>query len=325
MAVFAFYTLSGYLITRVLNERYGFTPRGTAAFLMNRVLRLWPAYLTILGLAIIALHFLPLSQFNHLIRLPRTPVEIIGNIAILGQVSVDFRQWSSLAKPAVTSWSLSIEIFSYLLLAIYFARSPRRLWLFAGIGAVALAFSTASCATSADPAAYGPYCFENRYGVLQAGFIPFAAGGLFYFHRARIEPWLAARTRWFAAALILTQIAMLKSVVSATIGPFLGIPLMYLLLAWRLDLRPAPAQDFFGRASYHLFIAHMPLAAAVVTGLNIPKNSLPVFIVTTLLALGLSAFLVPLEHRINRLRRRISGGLRGTAQDPAGGVLARTS
>jgi peptidoglycan/LPS O-acetylase OafA/YrhL len=50
IAVFAFYTLSGYLITRVLNERYGFTARGMATFLLNRVLRLWPAYLVIIGL-----------------------------------------------------------------------------------------------------------------------------------------------------------------------------------------------------------------------------------------------------------------------------------
>ena len=62
IAVFAFYTLSGYLMTRVLNERYGFSARGTVAFLLNRVLRLWPAYLTILGLTLIALSFLPLSR-----------------------------------------------------------------------------------------------------------------------------------------------------------------------------------------------------------------------------------------------------------------------
>jgi len=50
IAVFALYTLSGYLITRVLNEQYGFSTRGTAAFLLKRVVRLWPAYLAILGL-----------------------------------------------------------------------------------------------------------------------------------------------------------------------------------------------------------------------------------------------------------------------------------
>jgi peptidoglycan/LPS O-acetylase OafA/YrhL len=54
ISVFAFYTLSGYLMTRVLHERYGFSIRGTAAFALNRVLRLWPAYLAIMTLALVA-------------------------------------------------------------------------------------------------------------------------------------------------------------------------------------------------------------------------------------------------------------------------------
>src|SRR5258708_35197917 len=62
IAVFAFYTLSGYLMTRVINERYGFTARGTAAFLLNRVLRLWPASFVILGLTLIAPWILPLQN-----------------------------------------------------------------------------------------------------------------------------------------------------------------------------------------------------------------------------------------------------------------------
>jgi peptidoglycan/LPS O-acetylase OafA/YrhL len=142
IAVFAFYTLSGYLMTRVLNERYGFTARGTAAFLLNRVLRLWPAYFAILGLTLIALWFLPLQNFFPLIRFPKTLPDIVSNIAVLGQVTLDFVQWQPLAKPVVTSWSLSIEVFCYVLLAVYFARTPARLWAFVAIGAIAMGFST---------------------------------------------------------------------------------------------------------------------------------------------------------------------------------------
>jgi peptidoglycan/LPS O-acetylase OafA/YrhL len=38
-SVFAFYTLSGYLMARVLQERYGFSLLGMGAFAVNRVLR----------------------------------------------------------------------------------------------------------------------------------------------------------------------------------------------------------------------------------------------------------------------------------------------
>ena len=190
ISVFAFYTLSGYLMTRVLNERYGFTTRGIVAFLVNRVLRLWPAYLVIMLLAFVALCFLPLGNFSPFIRMPRSAVDIITNVTILGQVTFDYLQWLPLAKPLVTSWSLSIEIFSYLLLALYFARSSARLCAFATLGVFMMAISTAWCAIGADPAAYGPYCLLNRYAVVQAGCVPFAFGGLYYFHRNPITEWI---------------------------------------------------------------------------------------------------------------------------------------
>ena len=68
------------------------------AFLLNRVLRLWPAYLAILGLTLIALSFLLLSSFVSLIRMPTTLADIVTNPAILGQVTFDLRQWLPLAK-----------------------------------------------------------------------------------------------------------------------------------------------------------------------------------------------------------------------------------
>jgi len=43
-AVFAFYTLSGYLMCLVLNERYGFSRRGFGAYALNRFLRIHPPY-----------------------------------------------------------------------------------------------------------------------------------------------------------------------------------------------------------------------------------------------------------------------------------------
>ncbi len=43
-AVWGFYCLSGYLMTLILNEKYGFSPRGLAKFAVNRALRIYPAY-----------------------------------------------------------------------------------------------------------------------------------------------------------------------------------------------------------------------------------------------------------------------------------------
>ena len=299
-------------MTRVLTERYGFALRGTAAFALNRLLRLWPAYLAIIALSLAALRFLPLQNFFFLIRTPTSPADVITNLTIIGQVSFDFVQWLPLAKPLVTSWSLSIEICCYLLLALYFARSPARLWAFAGLGVIAMALSTQWCATSANPSAYGPYCFQNRYGVIQAGFVPFAFGGIYYFRRNAIAVWLM-RHRWSSVgALIGITLGMSSEVLRTTVAPFIGVPVMWTLLSISQDEPATGIVDFFGRSSYHLFIAHMPVAAVLFTGLHFPMNSFAIYLATVLVALVLSGALVPMERRINDVRRQIVGAARAS-------------
>ena len=46
-AVWGFYCLSGYLMTLILNEKYGFSPRGVGRFAVNRALRIYPAYFVV--------------------------------------------------------------------------------------------------------------------------------------------------------------------------------------------------------------------------------------------------------------------------------------
>lgn len=54
-AVIFFFVLSGYLITLVMQERYGYGAACVARFWANRALQLYPAYLVTLGLTLLAL------------------------------------------------------------------------------------------------------------------------------------------------------------------------------------------------------------------------------------------------------------------------------
>jgi peptidoglycan/LPS O-acetylase OafA/YrhL len=56
-------------------------------------------------------------------------------LTIVGETTFDYRVHPA-AFPVLTSWSLSIELVSYLLLAIYFARSKYRLVALAALGSV---------------------------------------------------------------------------------------------------------------------------------------------------------------------------------------------
>jgi peptidoglycan/LPS O-acetylase OafA/YrhL len=270
------------------------------------VLRLWPAYLVVTALTAAVLLFLPLTNFFSLIRIPKTAVEIVSTFTILGQVTFDFLQWAPQAKLAVTSWSLSIELFSYVLLAMFFAQSSARLWCFAALGAAGILASTVWCAATATPLDYGPFCFQNRYGVLQAGFIPFAAGGFFLlsFHVDcsvdSPEP-----KPIFSSCLAFEGLMFTGDWFRVTAGPFCGVPLTYLMLTYGLGKKGSGFSDFFGRASYHLFIAHMGIAAVLVTGLQLKPNTFVVFAVTIAAALALSAGLVSMERRIETIRNAI--------------------
>jgi peptidoglycan/LPS O-acetylase OafA/YrhL len=306
ISVFAFYTLSGYLITRVLNTRYGFSWLGTGRFVANRILRLWPAYAAIMILVLLALQFLPLANFYPSIRTPRTAVEILTTVTIIGQTTFDFLHRVE-AEPLATSWSLSIEVFCYLLLALYFAKSPARLFVFLLLGFAGIAIATAHCASGSHTAEYGPYCFQARYSDVQAGFVPFACGGLYYFRQKAFALWITGHWAILVGGLVAAGGAMFAGpALSATIGPFLGIPLTWMLLVAATDARPTRLQDFFGRASYHLFIAHMPIAAVLATGLHLPPKGIAILVTALGAALCLSAVLVPIERRIDAIRQRIS-------------------
>jgi peptidoglycan/LPS O-acetylase OafA/YrhL len=304
-AVFGFYTLSGYLMTRVLNTRYGFSAAGTGAFVVNRILRLWPAYLIVLGLTLIASLEFPLG----LHRVPESAIDALTSLTIIGQTKFDFLAQSD-ALPVLTSWSLSIELVCYLLLALYFARSTKRLVLFAVLGLIGIGISTMHCALGPDPARYGPFCYQNRYSVIQAGFIPFAAGGLVYFYYDALAAYVRRNAMAIAAALIALDILCVGSdVIALNLATFIGIGIMSFMVLWRVNEPLSRTTDFFGRASYHLFISHMSIAPVLVALWGGHQTHLVIagiFVTTVLLSLGLSVLLVPLELKINEMRRRIS-------------------
>ena len=173
-----------------------------------------------------------------------------------------------------------------------------------------MGISTWHCVASAEPALYGPYCGQNRYGVLQAGFIPFAMGGLFYFHRDALSSWIKVNWHALIVLLIAAHAAMFfGDVTTATIGPYVGIGVMFCLLSVWTGETASRTQEFFGRASYHLFISHMPIAAVLVTGLGLRPESILLFFATIIVALAVSTGLVPMERTINLVRQRISNSV----------------
>lgn len=225
-AVFSFYVLSGFLMTLILNETYGFGPGNFLRFWSNRFLRLYPAYIIVIALT--GLHILlisPLTQL-HPVTVPQSVSGWVANLSMFGMAGPE----ASLRPTAnfiPNAWSLSVELFCYLLLAIYFARTPRRALALLLIG-IAITGAELARVTITAPRNYD---FQNHYGVLQAGIIPFAAGSLAWFHRRSRRLQLSAE--W--------------------------IPV--LLIAWAINFALAHAFD------YHRFVTGLFVAVAINTAL----------------------------------------------------------
>jgi peptidoglycan/LPS O-acetylase OafA/YrhL len=78
------------------------------------------------------------------------------------------------------------------------------------------------------------------------------------------------------------------------------------MLAAATGTQTTRLQDFFGRASYHLFISHMPVAAVLAVGLHFDRTGPLLLITAVAVSLCLSTLLVPIERWINVLRQQIA-------------------
>lgn len=131
-AVVAFFVLSGYLMTLVLNQKYGFTRGGMARFVVNRFLRIYPLYWVTALSALLMVVLLPSQTTNQThFALPQGIFAWTANFTIIGMdASI------SLPRLVANSWTLHVELIYYVALMVFFARSiwTALLLLIIGVG-----------------------------------------------------------------------------------------------------------------------------------------------------------------------------------------------
>jgi peptidoglycan/LPS O-acetylase OafA/YrhL len=308
-AVFSFYALSGFLMTLVLNEVYGFGPGNFARFFANRVLRLYPSYY-VLGLITISYIVLvsPANQLNGGLYLPQPIAEWLANVFIVGLVGVDQNQVAS-HRLVPSAWSLAIEIFCYALLAAYFAKSAVRLSVLLGIGVTiaAVHFARQFWAPAAD------YGFFDHYSVLQAGLIPFAIGGLAYFYRrsAWFDP-SGQRIGFLCLLLILNGgLGYLSDFHRFVGGLYIAIAINFFLIPmlFRYDEvhGKQPWQTTLGGIAYPLFIAHWFIGTVVFLQFGaLTPRGIPHFLLSTIASVLFAlALYFGIDRNAEKLRARL--------------------
>jgi peptidoglycan/LPS O-acetylase OafA/YrhL len=318
-AVFAFYMLSGFLITRVVNERYENGFDGLRRFSINRFLRLYPTYYLVLVLSALFVAFAPEIAFelNRALRLPQSVYGVLAQVSIFGllmpQALVQFDP-SSLywARLVPVAWSLNMELIFYFFIAIAFGKSrlAATLWWLLGIGFFVWLFIVDNS--------------RFTYFTLLGPSICFSSGAMIYFSGLHKRLTVTSGLVYLASTLFLLFClafggnALLPKpfALSENAALLLSIPLSFFALVMILaaDERSgrkttwAKIDNYVADLSYPLFLSHWPVAVLVSAVIFRGEAAFgwPLLLVSLLASVALSVAIVELiEKPVQSLRAKL--------------------
>lgn len=313
-AVFGFYVISGYLMTLIMHQSYGYTGVGRLRFLLNRALRLYPLYwlacLFSIGL-IILLGNDAVSGFHRVIYLPTNATSIGENLSMW---FIGFFPNKVAPRLVPPTWSITVELFFYLMICTGLSRSMQRVQVWLGASAAYYIFSFATAQN-----------WGYRYFPVPAASLPFAIGSLVFFLRGYWRTQKLFRARLFAPEwlLILILINALSWAISKRF--FEGTFYISLLVSSVLVLQLASGREwkwmskkldtFIGDLSYPIYLLHWPTGLLVSYTLfgkpirDASANGLMNLAISLLLIFSISIVLVKLVDRpMQNLRAKVKHG-----------------
>lgn len=315
-AVFGFYIISGYLMTRVMNERYHYTRSGRLSFALNRFLRLYPQYWAAAGLSLLLIALLGqemVSTFHKKIVIPSDTSSMLQNLFMA------FPAWNpGTVSPRLVppTWALTVEIFFYILICLGISSTYRRVkvWFFLSIAYVLYSY-----------AAGMPWL--DRYFPMAAASLPFSVGAAIYFistgrageHRGG-ESNLSSMRLFL---LVLGNCALSMTLSSLGIKQLADISFyLNLYLCYRLVLNIASGNDIanistrldnlIGDFSYPIYLLHWQvglLASFLLYGHAFtefsPRGLLTLMLAIPMLFATAYLFILLIDHPVQRLRSRV--------------------
>lgn len=303
-AVFGFYVISGYLMTSVLNQSYGFSRAGLGRYSLNRFLRIFPTYWFVLLLAAAVVYAIPRDAFhtNYKLSMPREPFDWFANIFIVGLLDGPYKV---LIPPA---WTLDIEIIFYALMGLGLSRNRLivTVWFVASASyTLWLVFSGAE--------------IVPRYASYAAASLPFSLGAMTYMYRGFLGRYLClppqvafglffaivmvAKQEWFGGPLMagfyLTLLGSFLLLVSLThYDPRERFPVL------------VPIDRLLGNLAYPIFLCHWQVAAVVLFVVFDSEKPLggSMWMITIIFAhlVSLAVYFL-VDRNVSKLRDRVRG------------------
>jgi peptidoglycan/LPS O-acetylase OafA/YrhL len=261
IAVWGFFMLSGFLMTAVLNGRYGLDANGLRLFAVSRAWRLFPSYWASILLSYLAIRLggplLAPELFNPAMSIPGSAREVFAGLFIVGHTTLGLGRVEHALSPS--AWAVDVEILMYVCSCLVLARSAtiagRSLGLltfvFVGLWFVARKFVAAGDLNMAS---------QLLYSFLPAALLPYTIGAVLWFRRKDLPAWtggVGALGVGVAGLILCTLAVFPRSVTFAYLGtlPFLAL-LLANLSRLTCGARTRAVDDFVGRMAYPVYLLH---------------------------------------------------------------------
>ncbi len=317
-AVFGFYTLSGYLITKVLNEVYYKKKHATRDFFTNRFWRLYPPYFAAMALGLLLAVYAPsdASYWNEAVRMPEEGQDhewlwLIPNVSIVG---LHFGlPVSSPIRFSPPSWTTAIEIYFYVFLFFAGAKSKlfARRWCMVSIALIIAMALSRDVLSGAIPSVWltaEKLFYSNVLGVS----LCFALGSWAY-HQSiaglKFPNHLIGKLT-FSAAILMPLIPwryLIDDDLPVMLLHYLESAFVALFLLHAANREfPFPTRHF-ADLSYPLFLGHWQIAILLsALGIQLVKNDIRTVLAVYLVSI-LFAFMVNLliENPLKKVRASI--------------------
>lgn len=305
-AVHCFFIMSGFLMTLIVNDKYGFTIKGFKNFWLNRLLRLYPIYWVVITLTFLLLLFFGEGISSHkALKLPQTLQSYFFNITLIYPNVIPSRVMPRLS-PA--SWALTNELVFYLLISLGISKTFFRSVVWFVLSLLYMIFS------------YYFFTQTYRYGSLYATSFLFSLGSLIYWGVKKYK--IEAK---FSYILVVFIIFIMNAVIKARVesqilyrilfyfNMLLSVVLVYQLYFYKPKQNLKKIDDFLGSFSYPIYIGHFFVAIlySLLTeygvkkvGFRLELKALWFYMPLLLIISYLFVFLI--DERATRLKNKIN-------------------
>ncbi|OMH34781.1 acyltransferase [Motiliproteus sp. MSK22-1] len=267
-AVFGFYILSGYLMTLVMHESYGYSRAGQYRFGVNRFLRLYPGYWFACLVSILLIVSVGQETTNVVSKSLSLPPDIFSVLANLTMVFPSFFPNHISPRLSPATWALTIELFYYFLIALGISKTRGRTVLWVVVSVVYVAFTYVM-----------DFYWHSRYFAVPAGSLPFSIGAFLFFlakdYRLDSQVFRSVLNTKVLFILVLANAvsgALLSGDEENTLVvellfygnlTFSSLLILSLIKGGRLVVIPRSLDKFLGDFSYPIYLMHWQIGVLV--------------------------------------------------------------